>query len=111
MWKIFWDDIKKSEKIGSANFLSKFLTEEERTIFEKRLAAMHFLKQGESLRETARKADVAKKTVIFIKRGLKPLKYKKKVYSSSKIKISKKKNFKERPWPSVYTHGRRSLRK
>lgn len=73
IWKIFWTEVEKSKKTGPADFLSKFLTEEEKTALEKRLAAIHFLKQGESLRETAKKADIAKKTVIFIKRGLKPL--------------------------------------
>ncbi|MFH0712902.1 MAG: hypothetical protein V2A55_03585 [Candidatus Jorgensenbacteria bacterium] len=77
IWKTFWAEAEKSKKTGPADFLLKFLTEEEKTILEKRLAAVYFLKQGESLRETSKKADVAKKTVIFIKRGLKKTNYKK----------------------------------
>ncbi len=83
IWKIFWTEVGKSKKTGPADFLSKFLTEEEKIILEKRLAAIYFLKQGESLRETSKKAGVTKKTVVFIKRGLKKLDYKKKVYSKS----------------------------
>ncbi len=65
---------------------------------EKRLAAIYFLKQGESLRETAKKADVSKQTVIFIKRGLKPLNYKKKIYSQNKSK--------RKIYPKSYGSGR-----
>ena len=100
VWKIFWAEAEKSRKTGPADFLLKFLTEEEKTILEKRLAVVYFLKQGESLRETSKKANVAKKTVIFIKRGLKKLNYKKRVYSKS----PKKNQFKE--YPVSYGRGR-----
>ena len=83
IWKIFWAEVEKSKKTGPASFLSKFLTEEEKTTLEKRLAAIYFLKQGESLREISRKTNVTKKTVIFIKRGLKKLNHKKKTCSKS----------------------------
>ena len=83
IWKVFWTEIARARKTGPAGFLSRFLTEEERIVLEKRLAALYFLKRGESLRETGKKADVAKKTVIFIKRGLKQLNYKRRVYSKT----------------------------
>ncbi|KKU93897.1 MAG: hypothetical protein UY26_C0003G0045 [Candidatus Jorgensenbacteria bacterium GW2011_GWA1_48_13] len=100
IWKIFWAEVEKSKKSGPADFLSKFLTEEEKVILEKRLAALYFLKQGESLRETSKKADVARKTVIFIKRGLKKLNYKKKIYS----KFPKRNKFQK--YPASYGRGR-----
>lgn len=81
IWKDFWIETEKSKKSGPADFLSKFLTEEEITTLEKRLAAIHFLKRGDSLREVSKKTDLSKRTVIFIKRGLKGIKYKKKGYS------------------------------
>ena len=100
IWKIFWAEVEKSKKTGQADFLSRFLTEGEKTILEKRLAALYFLKSGESLRETSRKADIAKKTVIFIKRGLKKSNYRKKIYS----KFPKKNKFQE--YPASYGRGR-----
>jgi len=105
IWKDFWTEIEKSKKSGRSDFLSKFLTEEEKSILEKRLAAVYFLKQGKSLRETAREADLTKKTVIFVKRGLKPLNYKKKVYSKSSKKS------KHKIYPKSYGTGRRNFLK
>ena len=92
IWERFWNEIEKSKKTGPADSLLRFLTDEERAMFEKRLATIYFLEQGESLRETSKKADVTKKTVIFVKRGLKPLKYKKRVYSKFSS-FNKKKKF------------------
>lgn len=72
IWESFRREIARA-RVGAnvENFLHKFLTENERVMLEKRLAVLHFLKRGVSLRETSRRADVSRKTVIFIKRGLK----------------------------------------
>ncbi|MFH0806190.1 MAG: Trp family transcriptional regulator [Candidatus Brennerbacteria bacterium] len=71
IWNQFFSEIAGFKNHNSdESFLNKFLTEDERLVLEKRLAVRYFLNQGKSLRETSRAADVSRRTVIFVKRGL-----------------------------------------
>jgi hypothetical protein len=70
IWGIFWRELDKSSPhVRTDVHLKRFLTENEITILEKRLAALYWLNRGESLRETSRKSGLAKKTVIALKHG------------------------------------------
>ncbi len=72
IWDVFRREVKKiNEYDEPADLLRRFLTENEINLLEKRLATIYFLRKGESLRETSKKADVSKMTVVFVKRGLK----------------------------------------
>lgn len=81
IWKLFLQGVRNAgDPAHAESFLSKFLTEDERIVLEKRLAVLYFLNQGNSLRETSRNADVSKRTVVFVKRGLRKSKFKVKHY-------------------------------
>lgn len=54
-----------------SNNLELFLTEGEIDILEKRLAALYWLNQGMSLRDTSKKSGLAKKSVIALKHSFK----------------------------------------
>jgi hypothetical protein len=70
IWSVFWRELgKTSSQVRTSEHLKRFLTETEIAILEKRLAALYWLNQGESLRETSKKSGLAKKAVIAVKHG------------------------------------------
>ncbi len=67
---MFWRELGKTgPRVWTNEHLKKFLTETEIAILEKRLAALYWLNQGESLRETSKKSGLAKKAVVAVKHG------------------------------------------
>lgn len=51
--------------------LSKYLTESEKIMLEKRLGISHLLKNRQSYSKISKEIDVTRKTISFIKRGFK----------------------------------------
>jgi len=51
--------------------LNKFLTPDEKIIFEKRLAIIHLLKFKHTYRQISEKVDITRKTIAFVKKGFK----------------------------------------
>ena len=72
IWRDFLKKIKNAKTEEDAReLLDKFFTENEKFIFEKRLAILYLLKTGRGYREISREVDVSPKTIYFVKEGLK----------------------------------------
>ena len=72
IWNLFWRELGKiHSSVKTKEHLKRFLTDSEVTVLEKRLAALYWLSQGESLRDTSKKSGLARRSVIAIKHGFK----------------------------------------
>ena len=70
IWAMFLGEIEKAHsRIQISGHLRSFMTESEIAVLEKRLAALYWLNQGESLRETSKKSGLVKKAVVSVKHG------------------------------------------
>jgi Trp operon repressor len=71
IWKDFLKKIKSAKTEDALrDLLDTFFTENEKFVFEKRLAILYLL-TGKDYREISREVDVSPKTIYFVKEGLK----------------------------------------
>lgn len=72
IWTRFLREIKKIKNYEELDvFLDKYLTFQEKIIFEKRLGIFYLLRKGLSYREISGELAITLKTISFVKRGFK----------------------------------------
>lgn len=72
IWTRFLRKIRNIKNCEEFNvFLNKYLTSQEKIIFEKRLGIFYLFEKGLSYREISRELAITLKTISFVKRGFK----------------------------------------
>ncbi|MBI2515062.1 hypothetical protein HYV91_02680 [Candidatus Wolfebacteria bacterium] len=85
IWEGFFVNLRASRNENELkNALRRGLTDEEIVLMEKRLAVKSLLKEKISYSEIARRADVTRATVNFVKNNFKRPVWKKRKYSETK---------------------------
>lgn len=72
VWKPLFEDLEKAKGGGDVEkIIGYLLPPDEKTMFEKRLAILEFLKEGVPIREISRRMSVTRRTITFLRSGFK----------------------------------------
>ncbi|MEK7212530.1 MAG: Trp family transcriptional regulator [Patescibacteria group bacterium] len=105
LWQKFLEDIRKTESRKTAIFLDSILSENEKGLISRRLAAMALIKTGKTYREVGEILWISPSTISAIKKSASDrLNYKSSRYYAGQSKNEKRKNMKGLPAETIFDY-------